>query len=447
MRLLSHRNNGKITMRSLHAVAVLMLLSVVASPRASRRITVGPGTGWDYNDINTAVTAQLPFTEDIILEVYVGPGGFTTPGTVEQNPLFAGHTLTIQAVNSFPKTTTFYVGDEIEYELPQDQTLDCRVTEYINSGDALARRVTQGTSESGNQFYVKNHLGSTMFLVSADGNTRVAHYDYFPYGKKVSLGTSPEYTSKTFTGKELDRYDEDMAEGEDGEGWYYFGARYYDGDVGIFSATDPLGEFWNAYSYTGGNPTNLIDPFGLSTWTDESGNVIDMMDDDDLGVYMLTSNGAMFMGEYEDVTNPKEALVVGESRIYFNWDNSVHFANLIAIGSNNGNTNKSAWALRESFPGHKMSYIKDLEKLAPGYTHFSATTKNGIPYVYHGFKMGNLMWGLTMKKLGIPWWLTKAGEEVSNAVLGNLWNGGKGMTWSGDNEYDRRAVRRGYFNE
>jgi RHS repeat-associated protein len=263
MRPLSYRNNGKITMRSLHAIAVLMLLTIIAPLHAARRITVGPGTGWDYNDINTAVTAQLPFTEDIILEVYVGPGGFTTPVTVEQNTLFAGYTLTISAVTSFPKTTTFYVGDEIEYELPQDQTLDCRVTEYVSGGDVLARLVKQGSSPgSGNQFYVKNHLGSTMFLVSADGNTRVAHQDYFPYGKKVALGTSPEYTSKTFTGKELDRYDEDMAEGEDGEGWYYFGARYYDGDVGRWVSTDKKREFWDLYRYTS-NPLNFIDPSGL----------------------------------------------------------------------------------------------------------------------------------------------------------------------------------------
>jgi len=151
--------------------------------------------GWDYNDINAAITAQLPFTEDIELEVYVGPGGFTTPITVEQNSLFAGYKLVISPVNSFPKNTTLYVNEEIDYEMPRSTAIACRVTEYINSGEVLARRVTQGTSPgSGNQFYVNNHLGSTMFLTSGDGYTRLAHYDYFPYGKNVALASSPEYS-------------------------------------------------------------------------------------------------------------------------------------------------------------------------------------------------------------------------------------------------------------
>ena len=45
----------------------------------------------------------------------------------------------------------------------------------------------------------------------------------------------------------------------------YFGARYYDAEVGLWTSTDPVHEFWNAYSYTGANPVNLIDPWGLLT--------------------------------------------------------------------------------------------------------------------------------------------------------------------------------------
>jgi len=45
-----------------------------------------------------------------------------------------------------------------------------------------------------------------------------------------------------------------------------FSGRYYDADVGIFISVDPVGEFFNAYSYVGGNPISFIDPLGLSTF-------------------------------------------------------------------------------------------------------------------------------------------------------------------------------------
>lgn len=47
-----------------------------------------------------------------------------------------------------------------------------------------------------------------------------------------------------------------------GVGMFYFGVRYYDAEIGIFTSTDPVDAFWFAYSYTGGNPICFIDPYG-----------------------------------------------------------------------------------------------------------------------------------------------------------------------------------------
>ena len=60
-------------------------------------------------------------------------------------------------------------------------------------------------------------------------------------------------TRLTLSGKELD----------DNIGLYYFGARYYDADLGIFISVDLMREFFDGYSYTGGNPGTLIDPDGM----------------------------------------------------------------------------------------------------------------------------------------------------------------------------------------
>jgi RHS repeat-associated protein len=46
-----------------------------------------------------------------------------------------------------------------------------------------------------------------------------------------------------------------------GIGQYYFGARYYDPEVGVWGAVDPVGQFWNPYGY-GMSPVMSVDPDG-----------------------------------------------------------------------------------------------------------------------------------------------------------------------------------------
>jgi LysM repeat protein len=43
------------------------------------------------------------------------------------------------------------------------------------------------------------------------------------------------------------------------------GIRMYDPEIGLFASADPLGEFFNPYSYGGLNPIRFIDPLGLFT--------------------------------------------------------------------------------------------------------------------------------------------------------------------------------------
>jgi RHS repeat-associated protein len=45
---------------------------------------------------------------------------------------------------------------------------------------------------------------------------------------------------------------------------YYFGARFFNPDLGLWFSTDPVDQYWNTFSYCGGDPINFIDPDGTT---------------------------------------------------------------------------------------------------------------------------------------------------------------------------------------
>ena len=61
--------------------------------------------------------------------------------------------------------------------------------------------------------------------------------------------------------KEFDREGADE-NGVGGINAYYFGARMYDPETGIWFSVDPAGQDWNSYGYCGANPIIYVDPDG-----------------------------------------------------------------------------------------------------------------------------------------------------------------------------------------
>ena len=109
------------------------------------------------------------------------------------------------------------------------------------------------------EWYLKNHLGSTMAVYRTTGTTagppelRYA-YDYRSYGEKIDLTVSADKVTENFTEKELDD------ETELG----YWGARYLDLMLGMWISIDPRRQFASPYLYAGNgvNPVNGVDSDG-----------------------------------------------------------------------------------------------------------------------------------------------------------------------------------------
>lgn len=104
------------------------------------------------------------------------------------------------------------------------------------------------------EWYLKNHLGSTMLVYgTGDGAGSVrAAYDYRAFGEQVSLMEPAEKVTEKFTGKELDDETE----------LNYFGARYLDPMLGLWISVDAARQYFSPFTYVGNNPILAMDPDG-----------------------------------------------------------------------------------------------------------------------------------------------------------------------------------------
>ena len=120
-----------------------------------------------------------------------------------------------------------------------------------------ADRMAEDGSAQTFEWFLKNHLGSTMLVYGTGGTSGglKAAYDYRSFGEQIEL-TSPSTgkVTENFTGKELD--DETQLD--------YFGARYLDPMLGMWISVDPARQFSSPYLYAGNgyNPLNGRDSDG-----------------------------------------------------------------------------------------------------------------------------------------------------------------------------------------
>jgi RHS repeat-associated protein len=128
-------------------------------------------------------------------------------------------------------------GEEISMPLVQEED---EIIRYYYSGSSLV----YSSSGEEERFYFQDRLGSNRISVNSEGD--VKNFKSLPYGQVIQEGI--QYG---FTGKEKDE-----------SGLYYFGARYYDSDLGKFTSVDPVASEL-PYAYVSNNPMMLVDPSGM----------------------------------------------------------------------------------------------------------------------------------------------------------------------------------------
>ena len=116
----------------------------------------------------------------------------------------------------------------------------------------------QGFNKSAPQtavFIVNTKVAS----VGTPGGLKAA-YDYRSFGEQVTLAETADKVTENFTGKERDDETE----------LNYFGARYLDPMLGVWTSVDPKRQFASPYLYAGNgvNPINVVDPDGNEYWDD-----------------------------------------------------------------------------------------------------------------------------------------------------------------------------------
>ena len=190
-------------------------------------------------------------------------------------------------------------------------------------------------------YFHADHLGSTSAITDANGSL-TQHVLYFAYGETfIDEHRNSTNSPYLYNGKE---YDEET-------GRYYYGARYYDPRVSLWIGVDPLaGKYptMSPYNYCNGNPINLIDPDGRSagspsTHTDENGNVVQVYNDGDLGIYKHQGNEQQTKEELKNNYSQNNTSGGGEHMGWTLYSNS--FAN--DAGNPTGKIDYGSFAARD----------------------------------------------------------------------------------------------------
>jgi len=193
--------------------------------------------------------------------------------------------------NAYNQASKINGQDQAYHDLGNDLRVQAGATRLVNTQFGITARTTSaGTTYytrmpdgrllashggDGTHFYVTDYQKSVAGIIGANGQ-RAGTYRYAPYGEATLVEDTTAAQNNPF------RWHSGYY-GIEGDGYYKFGARYYDAD-GHFTQPDPypgsMGEplRLNPYGYSSGDPTNNSDPNGRSpacSFMPDSGSMFD----------------------------------------------------------------------------------------------------------------------------------------------------------------------------
>ncbi|MFH1505508.1 MAG: RHS repeat-associated core domain-containing protein [archaeon] len=196
--------------------------------------------------VNTIPEETIPVLEGdmIIIETNITSGNETFNETFNE-------TIN-ETLNGTDTGLEDITGDVILEELPEEELLEPPVerertydtTIYIYGVEGMDIARVNGDIK----YYHKDALGSVRATTDEYGLVKETS-DFMPFGENL------DENDDVFTFSEKE---------QDVTGLQYFGARFYDPELGRFMSPDPIREGTNHYAYVRNNPTNKIDPTGLS---------------------------------------------------------------------------------------------------------------------------------------------------------------------------------------
>ena len=286
-------------------------------------------------------------------------------------------------------------------------------TKPISLGDAIAFSFTpQGTgledivwsiSRDNGQTWVEVQAGTLLpadgaseILLKADLKVVEGHEPPVVTGIDWVFVAERETSERyTFTGK-----------ARDASGLYYFGGRYYDPEVGRWTAVDPAGDGLNWYAYSDNNPLRFIDTNGLwkkdaTNWVAEKGDTLWSLAE------IIYGNGAKW--ERLGYNGDPMKLQIG-TKIPDPIDSTLQ-ANCEWASKNRNPLGFIIWIIKVA-PHSEWDYKNNPD--------WSGTTYNWNRLKLTAEDLGNLNYGLTGAALGLSKEVVLLGAAGANLAYGSI---------------------------